>query len=482
MKNKKYDLIWWTPGLLVILNLILKVLFISSNSLGGDEPFTVYHAQMDVPTIIHQLSYYNNPPLFEIILHFWIKVFGISEMSVRFPSLIFSSFTVFFIHKIGKCFFTYRIGLVAGLLFTFSNYHIEFSHEARVYALFALLTAISMYCFLLLLSKEKDSKYYFLLLVLNVLLIYAHYFGFFVIIIQTIALVTLKEAWKKPFYKYLLYLVLLGVLYIPHLKILLERFADTTGNGTWLQAPIGIESIYNMLWQFSNQPVTTVASILILLAAFVMLIFKKDFNNISTSAKIILIWFLFPFVSMFIVSYWIPMFLDRYLIFVSIGYYLVLAVCAECILGKLNYKTILPGILVILFIATFRPNVDNKRHVKETVAKIKTLKDNNTKVFICPQHFIFNFAYYYKREAFQDIDKDNVYANMTEAIKKENIVAANSIKENDLNGFEKIVYLDAAASFSAPENNIMNTLTKSYTLKNTYKFYEIFNVYEFIKK
>ncbi len=42
--------------------------------------------------------------------------------------------------------------------------------------------------------------------------------------------------------------------------------------------------------------------------------------------------------------------------------------------------------------------------------------------------------------------------------------------------------MDAAAQFSFPENNIMNMLEKEYKLKNTYKYYEIFNVYEFDKE
>ncbi len=471
-----------TPILLIILNLILKTIFISSNSVGGDEPFSIYHAQLDVSSIIHQLSFGNNPPLYEIILHFWIKSFGISELSVRFPSLIFSVISVLLIYKIGKEYFTYQIALITSLLFSFSNYHLAFSHEARVYCLFALLTAMSMHTFLAICCKQKDFRHYLWLLTINVLLLYSHYFGFFVIAIQTIPVVLIKDIRNKILGKYIVYLLGLIFLYIPNLNILIIRFLDSSNHGTWLKSPNGFESIYNMLWQFSNKPVTTVIAMSILLVALVKSIIKKDIQNIPISNKIILIWFLFPFLFMFIISYWIPMFLDRYLIFVSLGFYFVLAICSSYIISLRKYKLILPGILVVLFAFTFNPNVDNKRHVKETVEKIKELKDSRTKVLICPQHFIYNFTYYYSSEIFKKIDNQNPSHLITENLVEQNIFPINNINEVDLNGCEKIVFLDAASQFSFPENNIMKTLESTYKLQGTYKFHEIFNVYEFVKE
>jgi hypothetical protein len=50
---------------------------------------------------------------------------------------------------------------------------------------------------------------------------------------------------------------------------------------------------------------------------------------------------------------------------------------------------------------------------------------------------------------------------------------------NLLKGKDKIVYLDAGANFSFPNNNILNLLENKLVLKNKYEYYEIFKIYEF---
>ena len=79
--------------LILILNIFLKVHGIDKNSLWIDEAYSINEAQFSVQTIILHSSESDNPPLYYLILHFWTKLFGVSEMAVRSLSAVFSILT-----------------------------------------------------------------------------------------------------------------------------------------------------------------------------------------------------------------------------------------------------------------------------------------------------------------------------------------------------------------------------------------------------
>jgi mannosyltransferase len=479
--------------ILVFINFFIKVIFLSSNSLGGDEPFSVYHAQMGIASIIQLLSEGNNPPFYEIILSYWIKLFGISEFSVRFPSLIFSSITVLYIYKLGTKYLNKRIGLYASIIFIFSNYHILFAHEARVYSLLGLLSVVSMYYFIGLIHqvihtnennklKSTVRKKLIILIIINTLIIYSHYFGFFIIITQTIFIVSNRTLALKCWKYLLICLVLIGLLYLPNIYVVLNRFLESSSNGTWVKPPNGLDSVYNMLRHFSNAPVVAGCVILVFVSSFMKFIINKRSEQECIYNRLIVFWFVFIFFFMFGISYLVPMFLDRYLMPAAIAFCIVLGISLDYIIKIRKYRYIIPSIIVLLFVITTKPDITNNRNVKETVDKIKDIKDSNTLVIVSPPHFILNFVYYYDREIFKDYNTDDIYSNINKSLNSENVYGVNRIDEIDYKEWDKIVFLDAAASFSDPNNNVKTELDANYDLTNHFYFYEIFNIFEYKSK
>lgn len=482
MKNQRL-LPFILPLLLIVINLVVKGLFLGSNSLGGDEPFSVYHAQMSPSAIVQQLSLGNNPPLYELLLHYWIKLFGISEFAVRFPSLIFSAVTVYFICRIGQSFFNQRVAIYASLFFIFSNYHILFAHEARAYALMGMLTAISMYCYLnLITERNTGTGNRVTLLIVNVLLMYTHYFGFFVLLLQFLFVVIKRDLLRKH-YKFLGLAILASLLaFSPFLTVVIGRFSSSASAGTWVKAPNGMDDFYEMFRTFANAPVTAVFTIAILLIGGILLAIRKSSGTQRVQTQFVLLWFYLPFLFMFAVSFRVPMFLDRYLMVAAIGFVLTLAVSADQLIRSEKWKYVLPGVLCLLFIVTVKPNKTNKREVRKVVELVKTQQDENTYVIVSPYHFSMNFAYYFDRKSFTDYSSADPYGPILRTLKEQRVWCVDGIVGFDASKWKRVIFVDAASQFSAPNNGIFETLNGSYQLVNKQHVEEIFDVYMFERK
>lgn len=280
--------------------------------------------------------------------------------------------------------------------------------------------------------------------------------------------------WKKL----LLCFSITALLYLPNIFVFFNRFIESSG-GTWVQPPSGLDSVYNMLWIFSNAPLVTIIIISLIVFSILkyMIYFKKEQKEIYFG--FVVFWFVFVFCFMYVVSFWIPMFLDRYLMTAAIAFPLVVGISADYLIRKPKYEFIIPIVIALLFVLTVKPDISNKRDVKETVSKIKELKTSNTIVYFCPDYFDINFVYYFNLQYFkQNKDKNN----MLKLLNTENIFPIYSYEQIDTSVIkykDKIIFLDAAADFCYPKNNIKHFLNTSHNLINQYKFYEIFNVYEY---
>jgi mannosyltransferase len=466
---------YFYPLLFFVLCFLFRLIRLTSQDICIDEPFTIYHAQFGVGEIIQYLEPTNNPPLFEILLHFWIKVFGISEFSVRFLPSLFSSLAVIYIYKCGARFFSFGTGITASLLYVFSTHSVYYAHDCRVYSLFVFLTAASLYFFIKIVSAENNRKDVIVLILVNSLMVYAHYFGFIVWFVEFVfVLLYARESLK-------IILMLFGIsflVYIPQVFVLGDRFFHSAA-GTWVKEPNGLEAIYNMVWKFSNMPVTAVLCILILVGSVAVLIIRKE--KWSQPEKFVSFAFVLPFISMYFISFAIPVYNPRYLTFLLPAYYISISFLAFRIFSNEKYKMLVPLILVLAFALSTDPDPDKKREARAVTEFVNRIRTPNDLVIMCTHEFLTNYAYYTDKKLFR-IKGNDEYSALENELLKQNIYPVRNIKEihpSLLQNAKRIIYLDAGADFSNPGNNVLSTLRANRNEKKKTHFKEIFDVYEF---
>ncbi|HCY46520.1 MAG TPA: hypothetical protein DHU89_07530, partial [Flavobacteriales bacterium] len=302
-----------------------KLPYLGVRDLCLDEPFTLYHSQKSVLGIIDRCTEGPNAPLFMILVHFWSKLVGFSEESIRLLPLIISSLTAGFLYITGKRFFSFWAGLLAAGLFMFSKYFFYFSGELRMYGLMCLCTSGALFFFLKCVEEGKQKDFWFLLLC-NVALVYSHYFGWFIIMMEAIsALFYLKD---KVVFKRLLWVFIgTGLSFLPLFLVLIEQFVKST-DGTWLEPPpagqfkIQVHAFLNSGMVFRLMEFFVPIGLAL---AFVLgQLFKTPKKYI-----VVLIWWLIPLGVMYQVSSEIPMFIDRYVLYCSIGLYVFIGAFIE---------------------------------------------------------------------------------------------------------------------------------------------------------
>ena len=459
------------PAALVLLNLVLRTLWLGHRDLAQDEPFTLFYAQADFRTLFEILKSGNNPPLHFILMHFWIRFFGISPFAVRFPSMLFSTGAVYFLYRIGKDHLSVRTGILGALFFTFSNYEMQFAHEARVYPLFVFLTLLSMFLYLRMYSNPESKKTAAAYLLTGILLVYSHFFGWIVLLLQLFCSMVFREFRQRVLRKTVW--GFLGVLigFLPYFFVLITRFTTTLSTGTWVPAPV-ISDLYTMVWRFSNAPVTTVFFLSSMTLAFILFAVRAKSNSrVNPVTAFILVWFFLPYLLMFLVSFRLPMFLDRYLVFVSPAFFLLVARSLDYLGSRAPVYFLLSLAALSLMIATFKPDPDNNRRIKEAVLKIRELKTPGTTVFICPGWLDKGFAYYYDPEIFRD------YRDFTGRLNRSGVFALLRPEQMDTNlvkGSREILYFEEWSSLVDPDHRIYTYFKDHFGSRETFSFRESF--------
>lgn len=153
-------------------------------SLWFDEMMQVMVASAEWGDLFPLVSSHSSPPLDYILMKCVITVFGTADWVVRMPALLSGVASLPVFYCLARALINQQNGLIASTLLAFAPMAILYSQEARMYSLFLLLSLVSYYLTLLLIEKN-NLKAGLLLGFVNGLLLLTHYFGVFVIALET---------------------------------------------------------------------------------------------------------------------------------------------------------------------------------------------------------------------------------------------------------------------------------------------------------
>jgi len=183
---------------------------------------------------------------------------------------------------------------------------------------------------------------------------------------------------------------------------------------------------------------------------------------------------------MFIASIWIPMFIEKYLIFITPSFYLL--ICIGITNFESNGKRIISLLILATMAITLNTNMDNRRDARQLMEKFNSLKTEKSIVFIYPSDFDITFSYYYSKKIFADISKDDIRGRLRKNLASNNIFLINSENEIDtikMANAGRVIYINANANPNQTYDNIFNALSKKIADNQAYVIPEIFKIYAF---
>jgi mannosyltransferase len=268
-----------------------------------------------------------HPPVYFAILWIWDHIFGISELSVRLPSVIFAVATVYLVFLIGKKIWNHNVGLLAALLLAISPLQLYYSQEARMYSFAAFAVALSFY-FLLKIFEDKKYIWWYGLSV--GLVLYADYVAYLIIPVQLFyCFWKEKKSFRTVFLGQLIgLLTLLPWLLIFPSQLLNGRSLEQAVPG-WRVAvggtgikDLGLVWVKLLIGRISFESKFLYAGIILLVSIFYGFIVCK-----LRSKKDLLIWswFVLPIALAFLLSFIIPVLSYFRLVYITSAWVLLLA-------------------------------------------------------------------------------------------------------------------------------------------------------------
>ena len=365
-----------------------------TQSLWRDEVYSVFMAAKPILFFVTHLTF--EPPFYYLLLHFWMKIFGTSEIAGRALSLVaFAGATVIVIFWAEKLFKKHWLSWWLPIFFFFNPMLIYYGMELRTYGWYIFFATLSLFAY--------SEKKWILWTVATILGFYTHSF----IVIAPFAQILhylfihrkrlfsgIKSFFTDSFIRSFIVCTLCIIPWIikiafqlPALKsswyfpVDLNLVTSVLGN-----LFLGYEGPPWYLWRF-----TKYLSLFILLASFLALKSRKT----RGPGGIFISQIYLPLILVIGVSFIKPFYVNRYMSAVSIAEVFVVALAIYTIKNVTVQK--IAGAVSLLFVLAFNvwyPNLHAKVDIRSTLKQVSMLKSPTDVIIADSPLNIFETMYY----------------------------------------------------------------------------------------
>ncbi|MFO0703279.1 MAG: hypothetical protein U0525_00975 [Patescibacteria group bacterium] len=380
-----------------------------------DEAFSVILTKRPILELLSITAKDFSPPLYYLILKYWMMVFGNSEVATRLLSFTF--FVLLIIAVIAFCYkhLKLRVWQIFFVAITTSLSPIlsYYAFETRMYSLIALLSTLSWLA--LLMNRRKQY------VVFSILALYTQYFQIFVIASQILYLIVLqcknhtnRVTLINTLKTHLINFLIIGICFFPWILYVAISHDKNSVTSFWILPPtiqdvLHMPSIlltgYEHDFPFKFNLSTINALVYIFFVVSIVPLTKTFSKKFNTEKLAYLFWFFIPGIMVSVLSLFGPsLFLPRYLIVSVPAFYISFAATIR------DEKIKKLVVLLVVFLITLKlydyQQIEIKKRTKEDVrpifASINRQTSENDSLYL-ESELDFHLAQYYFKNT------ENVY-------------------------------------------------------------------------
>lgn len=393
--------------LILLLAFAVRLGGLTAQSLWRDEVDALRFSQEPLPTLIGNFTRPGwNGPMFYVLVRLWVAVAGSSELSLRYLSLGSGVLAAALMYRLGREWFTTPTALLAALLMACAPYMVWYGQEAKMYALLCVLAIVVLLLFYRAAVCGRVWAWLAMLAVMGAAVTVHIMAGLLLPVVIALFLLwwpLTRHQWRQAAI-IMAALTLPALVALPWVFPMLARGGNIGHNFTGLGA-----MAETMLHAFSRGILSRYRELPIGLALFALLCgtvlqSRQARQSCSLSAypgrrvAALWAWMLLPVLGLYAISLRVPMFLDRYLIWIGPAFYLLAAWGIEQVWSRSRW--VAGAVLAVMIVwngwgiweQTVTPI---KADMRAAAAYVKAQRRPDELVLLHLSYLGYTFEYYY---------------------------------------------------------------------------------------
>ncbi len=356
-----------------------------------------------------------------------------------------------------------------------SGLDLHYSHEVQYYALSSLLAVWSFYFFFEIWENPDKIINTILLFVINALLLYTHSLTYFILIIQVTVVLILGWKQKKSLLQIVIANVVAFAAFIPWLQRMSNEHHQLIQQANWTDLKDGLVDMA------MGEYVLAVYVLLFFVIGVGTIFYHLNNKNNEASQVVksltLILWFFLPILGSFFVALFAgKSFVFQNVLYVTVGFVLLVGFLLESLPIPQMYKMVPFGILVVVLLTKLEIKNYNHQDIKRAITQAKQVLNDDGAIFLQTVDIDILFAYYYDRELFRD------YKSVREELKKQHIYVGNDatwMKYQELKNYSKVLLIQSFEEYTDPNGTLVTKFSEVFEKTNFYKHYQGIRLYEF---